>query len=283
MTALTTVQPLGQSRETTPPASTARPAKPRRRWLTEQRVVGGIAVVTAFVLWEIVALLRLKPALILPGPTDVLKAFGDLVRRGTIWTDLATSATELVSGLGLAIVIGLPLGLLLGWYRRLHYALNPFITFLYATPRIALMPLMIIWLGIGNSSKIAIVFLMAFFPVLINTSQGVGALDQGTVRVAKCFGASDLQLFVTVALPGTVPFIISGIRLAVGQALIGVYVAEMSGAVHGVGLMMNTAGQQFQTSKVFAGLFIFAITGVVLTYLLRRVETHFAAWRPDLH
>ena len=102
------------------------------------------------------------------------------------------------------------------------------------------------------------------------------------LRVARCFGAGDLAIFRTIALPGSVPFIISGLRLAVGQALIGVFVAELSGATNGVGMLMNNAGQQFQTSVVFAGLFIFALTGVVLTGLLRAVEQRFAAWRPKL-
>lgn len=258
----------------------------RRRWpswLTEQRVIATTAVVAALVAWQLVALARVKPALILPGPTDVIGAFKSLFSTSAIWTDLWTSAEELLVGLLLATVLGLPVGLLIGWYKRVSYALNPFVNFLYATPRIALTPLLIIWLGIGSSSKIAIVFLMAFFPILINTAQGVQALEQGAVRVAKCFGASDLQLFSTVALPGTVPFIASGLRLAVGQALIGVFVAELSGAQHGIGLMMSTAGQQFQTAKVFAGLFIFAFAGVSLTALLRRVERHFAAWRPSTH
>ncbi|MFI5614477.1 ABC transporter permease [Amycolatopsis sp. NPDC051903] len=274
------------------PRLETRPADPgprarrtsRRRlpsWLSEQRLWGIGAVVVVLVAWEIVALLRLQPQLILPGPVDVINAFGSLIQGGQIGIDLWTSAQELLAGLALAVVVGLPLGLLIGWYNRIAWALNPFVNFLYATPRIALTPLLIIWLGIGSSSKIAIVFLMALFPVLINTAQGVQSLEQGTVRVARCFGASDLQLFRTVALPGTVPFIASGMRLAVGQALIGVFVAELSGAQHGVGMTMNTAGQQFQTATVFAGLFIFAATGVVLTSLLRRVEKHFAAWRPS--
>ena len=273
------------------PVSTSKPAgtptrrpggRPRRRrssWLTEQRVIGTAAVIVALVVWELVALARVKPALILPGPIDVLRAFRDLFSTSAIWTDLWVSAEELLIGLVIATLIGLPVGLLIGWYKRVAYALNPFVNFLYATPRIALTPLLIIWLGIGSSSKIAIVFLMALFPILINTAQGMQSLDQGSVRVARCFGASDLQLFRTVALPGTVPFVASGLRLAVGQALIGVFVAELSGATHGVGLMMSTAGQQFQTSKVFAGLFIFAFAGVTLTAVLRRVEQHFAAWR----
>lgn len=271
--------------------STSQPAgTPKRRssgrsasWFTEQRVIGTAAVILALVAWELVALARVKPALILPGPVDVVRAFRDLFSTSAIWADLRVSAEELLIGLLIATLVGLPIGLLIGWYRRVAYALNPFVNFLYATPRIALTPLLIIWLGIGSSSKIAIVFLMALFPIMINTAQGVQSLDQGAVRVARCFGASDLQLFRTVALPGTVPFIASGLRLAVGQALIGVFVAELSGATHGVGLMMSTAGQQFQTSKVFAGLFIFAFAGVVLTAVLRRVERHFAAWRLSSH
>jgi ABC-type nitrate/sulfonate/bicarbonate transport system permease component len=284
MSATSSQAPQKASRVGAPSARTRR--APRRRlpaWFSEQRLIGVGAVVVALVVWEIVAFLRLKPKLILPGPFDVVDSFKSVFSTGAVWVDLGVSAHELLTGLALAVLIGLPLGMLIGWYKRIAWALNPFINFLYATPRIALTPLLIIWLGIGSSSKIAIVFLMAVFPALINTAQGVQSLEQGAVRVARCFGASDLQLFRTVALPGTVPFIASGMRLAVGQALIGVFVAELSGAQHGVGLMMSTAGQQFQTSKVFAGLFIFAATGVLLTSLLRRVENHFAAWRPSSH
>jgi ABC-type nitrate/sulfonate/bicarbonate transport system permease component len=240
---------------------------------------GTVAVVTALVLWEILALLRVRPAIVLPGPSDVITAFRNLFSTSAIWTDLLTSGRELLLGLVFATVVGLPIGMLIGWYRKLSWILSPFVTFLYATPRIALTPLLIIWLGIGDSSKIMIVFLMAVFPILINASSGVQNLDPAVLRVARCFGGTDLQIFRTIALPGTVPFIISGLRLAVGQALIGVFVAELSGAQAGVGMMMNNAGQQFQTSVVFAGLFIFALTGVSLNALLKRVERHFDSWR----
>jgi ABC-type nitrate/sulfonate/bicarbonate transport system permease component len=268
---------------TRPPKATLTERSPRkpRRQLDPKLVYGTAAVVVVLVGWQIIAWLRIKPAIVLPGPLDVVDAFGTLFSSNTIWVDLLTSGRELLYGLVLATVIGLPLGLLVGWYARLSYVLNPLITFLYATPRIALTPLLIIWLGIGDTSKIAIVFLMAVFPILINSASGVQNLDPAVLRVASCFGAGALQIFRTIALPGSVPFIISGLRLAVGQALIGVFVAELSGATHGVGMLMNTAGQQFQTSVVFAGLFIFAITGVVLTGLLRRVEHRYAAWRPQ--
>jgi ABC-type nitrate/sulfonate/bicarbonate transport system permease component len=260
--------------QTQPPRATADIRRPAyRRRIHTKYVYGTVAVVVAIGLWQLATTLRLKPVIVLPGPSDVLAAFEQLFSSSAIWTDLATSGRELLYGLLLATVIGLPLGIVIGWYRRLSYVLNPFVTFLYATPRIAR----------TDSSKIAIVFLMAVFPILINAASGVQNLDPAFLRVARCYGAGDLRLFRTIALPGSVPFILSGLRLAVGQALIGVFVAELSGAMHGVGMLMNTAGQQFQTSVVFAGLFIFAITGVLLTGLLRRIERHFAAWRPTTH
>jgi ABC-type nitrate/sulfonate/bicarbonate transport system permease component len=275
-------RPITTAARTTPShAPTARKRTPSRHRPSPQLLYGTATVVVVLLLWQLVAALRVKPAIVLPGPIDVVGAFQQLFSSATIWDDLLTSGKELLYGLVIATVIGLPLGLLIGWYRRLSYVANPLVTFLYATPRIALTPLLIIWLGIGDTSKIAIVFLMAVFPILINSASGVQNLDPAMLRVARCFGAGDLQIFRTIALPGSVPFIISGLRLAVGQALIGVFVAELSGAMHGVGMLMNNAGQQFQTSVVFAGLFIFAVTGVVLTGLLRRVEQRFAAWRPD--
>jgi ABC-type nitrate/sulfonate/bicarbonate transport system permease component len=258
-------------------------SRPRRRWLSPKYLVGVGAVLVALVAWQIAVVLELKPRGVLPGPFDVLDEAVSMFQDPSFWGDMGASLQELVIGLLCAVVVGLPLGLLIGWYKPVDWALSPFITFLYATPRIAMTPLIIVFFGFGIMPKIIIVFLMAVFPIMINTAQGMHALEQGFVRVAQCFGASDLQLFRTVALPGTVPFIASGLRLAVGQALIGVYVAELSGAQHGVGMMMNTAAQQYQSSKIFVGLFVFAITGVVLTALLRRVEMHFASWRPASH
>ena len=234
---------------------------------------------SALALWQLVAALRIKPAIVLPGPFDVANAFGQLFSTDAIWADLGTSGKELVYGLVLATVVGLPLGLLVGWYTRLSYLLSPLITFLYATPRIALTPLLIIWLGIGDSSKIAIVFLMAVFPILINTASGVQNLDPAVLRVASCFGAGHLQIFRTIALPGHRP-VHRQRPAARGRPGAHRRIRRRAQRRHpGVGMLMNTAGQQFQTSVVFAGLFIFAVTGVVLTGLLRRVERHFAAWR----
>jgi len=245
-----------------------------------QRVLYGVVTMAALIgVWELLAALRIKPPILLPGPVDVGRAFQEMFSSPTIWTDLSVSGKELLYGYLLAAGAGITLGLLIGWYRRLGYMVEPLVNFMYAVPRVALTPLLIVWLGIGLTSKIALVFLVAVFPILITTSSGVRNLDWHLLRTARCFGASDLKIFRTVALPGSVPFILSGLRLGVGQALIGVFVAEMVGSQHGIGQFMNVAGQQFQTAKVVAGLVIFAVTGVVLTAIVRRAERHFSAWK----
>jgi NitT/TauT family transport system permease protein len=245
----------------------------------ERAILGGAFMAALFALWELVTALGLEPPILLPSPADVAAAFRDLFAAPDVWADFAASGQELLYGFALAAVVGIVLGLAIGWYARLGYLLDPFVTFLYAIPRVALGPLLIVWLGIGLSSKVALVFLTTVFPVLVNTASGVRSLEAHLVRVSRCFGASDLQIFRTVALPGSVPFILGGLRLAVGQSLIGVFVAELLGAQHGIGALIENAGQQFQTGTVFAGLVIFAGAGMLLSSLLRWLENHFDAWR----
>jgi NitT/TauT family transport system permease protein len=256
---------------------------PARGWLQryEALLIGAAAVVVFFLAWHGVASARIWSRLFLPGPADVFEAFGELINDGELATDMAVSAQEFVIGYGLAALVGIPFGLLLGWYPRLRYIFDPFITFFYATPRIVLIPLFIIWLGIGIESKIAVIYLGAVFAILINTMAGVRSLDTSLLRVARSFGAGDRHIFRTIALPGSVPFILTGLRLGTGHALIGVVVAEYVAAQHGLGKMMMIAGNTFQSSKVFVGLFLIAGAGLVLTFALQRLERHFDAWRPQ--
>jgi NitT/TauT family transport system permease protein len=246
---------------------------------SERIFYGGAFVAVLLVAWELVTALGIEPPIILPSPADVVGALRRLFGSSNVWADLAASGQELFFGFALAAVLGIAGGLAIGWYPRLGYFLDPLVTFLYAIPRVALGPLLIVWLGIGMSSKIALVFLISIFPVLVNTSSGIRSLDSNLVRVARCFGASDLAIFRTIALPGSVPFILGGLRLAVGQSLIGVFVAELLGAQYGLGAVIENAGQQFQTDTVFAGLLIFAATGMVLTAIVRWLEHRFDAWR----
>lgn len=274
-----TGDPAGKGRRSPAGPVAVRPRGERTDKRSQKVVLGVGAVAVLLAVWEILAALRVEPAILLPGPADVASAFRSMFSSSTIWTDLRVSGEEFLYGYLLAAGVGIVFGVLIGWYAPVGYMLDPLINFMYAVPRVALTPLLIIWLGIGLTSKIALVFLVAVFPVLINTSSGVRNLDSQLLRTARCFGASDLQIFRTVALPASVPFILSGLRLAVGQAIIGVFVAELVGAQRGIGQLMTNAGDQFQTSTVFVGLIIFAVAGVVFTAVVRGVERHFDAWR----
>lgn len=263
------------------PSTLRIPGRPGRLTRYEPLLIGGTSVTVFLVIWHTVASMRIMPVLFLPGPVDIIEAFQQLFRQGDIWRDIWVSTQEVVYGYGLAIIVGLPLGLLMGWYRRFNYALDPFISFFQSAPRIALLPLLIIWLGIGIWSKIAVIYLGAFFPIVINTVSGVRNLDPALIKAARSFGASDAQIFRTLALPGSVPFILAGLRLGLGHALIGVVAGELLAAQAGVGLMMAKAGATFQTPKVFAGLIMIAGTGILITSVLQRIERRFQAWRPN--
>jgi len=176
--------------------------------------------------------------------------------------------------------VGIPLGIATGWYRRLFYVLDPFISAFYATPRVALLPLIIIWVGIGIWSKIVVVFLGAVFPVLLNTLAAVRTTDARLLRAARSFGAGDLQVFRTIVLPGSVPFILTGLRLGAGRALVGVVVGELYAATAGVGFLIAVAGASFQTDKVLVGVLLITAAGVLSMEALTRLERRFEKWRP---
>jgi ABC-type nitrate/sulfonate/bicarbonate transport system permease component len=248
----------------------------------EPVVIGTVSVIFVLTVWQLVANARIMPVLFLPGPTDVAKAFVLLFQSDDIWLDMGTSGAEMAIGYGMAIVIGLAIGMGMGWYTRFQYAMDPFVNFFYSTPRIVLIPLFIIWFGIDMPSKVAVIFLGALFPIIINTMAGVRNTEAALLRVAKSFGASDALIFRRVVLPGSVPFILTGFRLGIGHALTGVVVAELIAARHGIGQLIAIAGQTFQTPKMLAGVIIIAGTGMLLTTVLQRVENRFQAWRPQI-
>ena len=159
---------------------------------------------------------------------------------------------------------------------------DPFINAMNATPRVALLPLVIIWLGIGILSKVGIIFLGAVFPMLINTRDGVKTTPLSLLYAARSFGASEWMVFKAVVLPSTVPFMLTGLRLGVGRAIVGVMVGELYAATAGVGFMITVAGATFQTDKVFVGVLIFALTGLISMELLTRAERRFDKWRPKV-
>jgi ABC-type nitrate/sulfonate/bicarbonate transport system permease component len=253
-----------------------------RLYVRFQRPILGIGGLLAFFLiWEYVGTSGLINPLFVSAPSKILRAGIRMIQQGDIWNDLYVSGTEFFIGFALAIIIGIPFGMLLGWYRTVYYIFDPFVSALNATPRIALTPLFIIWFGIGIWSKVALVFLGALFPIVLNTFSGVRTLDELLLRAARSFGANDRQIFRTIVLPGSVPFILSGLRLGLGRALVGIVVGELVAATAGIGYEMAIAGATFQTDKLFVNVLILTMFGVVFTEVLNHVEHRFDAWRPQ--
>jgi len=212
-------------------------------------------------------------------PSLVWKAGVQLFASGEIWNDLRVSGIEFGWGFFLSVIVGVPFGIGCGWYKKMAYIFDPFINAMNATPRVALLPLVIIWLGIGILSKVGIIFLGAVFPILINARDGVKTTPYHLLIAARSFGASEWMIFKSVVLPSTVPFILTGLRLGVGRALIGVMVGELYAATAGIGFMITVAGATFQTDKVFVGILVFAATGMICMEIISRLEARFDKWR----
>jgi len=200
-------------------------------------------------------------------------------KTGEIWAHLGISGLELVVGLSAAIVVGVPLGLISGRYRTASYVLEPFVTALNATPQVAFLPLIVLWIGAGFPMRALIIFLLAVIPIVINTQAGVRTVDPRLLKLARSFSSSELHTFNTIILPSSVPFLIAGLRLAVGRSMIGIVVGELYGSAVGVGIMINKAGSMFETDKVFVGVLVIVLVGLVLSELLRWFERRFEVWR----
>ena len=249
----------------------------------EKKILGTSAVVAFLTVWELIgSTFQLINPMFMSAPSLIWKAAVQMFASGEIYNDLYVSGLEFAWGYSLSVIVGIPFGIAIGWYRKMAYTFDPFVNAMNATPRVALLPLIIIWLGIGILSKIGIIFLGAVFPLMINTRDGLKPTPHNLLNAARSFGASEWQIFRSVVLPSTVPFILTGLRLAVGRALIGVMVGELYAATAGIGFMITVAGATFQTDKVFVGVLIFAITGMIATEVLDKLEHRFDKWRPKV-
>ena len=248
----------------------------------EATILGGIAVLIVVGIWQAIwSYTTWISPLFFSGPSAIAKQFWISLTQGNLLADLAFSGKNFAIGFGIALVSGVVIGVIIGWYRRIRLVADPFLNALYAAPRIAMMPLIIIWFGIGMWSKVFIVFLSAFFPILVNTVAGIRNMDRDLLRAARAFCASDWQIFKTLAIPGSVPFILTGVRQGVAVGLIGVVVGEMLGSSEGIGFMVAYGGQTFQTATLFVGFVIIAFAGIVLTSITERLERRFSRWRPE--
>lgn len=255
----------------------------------ERKILGTISVTIFLLLWEFmggpvsaynpIPFLRVNP-MFMSSPSYIWKAAVDLFSSGEIWNDLRVSSIEFAGGYLLSVAVAIPVGILIGWNKKASAIFDPFVNAMNATPRVALLPLVIIWLGIGIMSKVGIIFLGAVVPIIVNARDGVKTTPSSLLNAARSFGATEWMVFKSVVLPATLPFILSGLRIALGRALVGVMVGELYAATAGIGFMITVAGATFQTDKVFVGVLIFAISGMLGMEALSRIEHHFDKWRP---
>ena len=256
-------------------AAGAAERKRRQRRLTKAFVrSASLALVLA--IWEIGGA-QLDQSLF-STPTRIVAAAYAMILSGELWQFLAPSLLVMLYGFSIATVVGILLGLLLARYWVIDTATGFYITFLYSTPMVALIPLIVIWAGFDTAAKTIILFLFAFFPIVINTYQGVKNVSPELIEVGRAFRCSEGALWRHVVLPAALPFVVTGLRLALGRGLIGMVTADLYTAISGIGYLIVRTASTYQMDKMFVPIVTLGLLGVVLSWLLRVVEIRVAPW-----
>ena len=237
----------------------------------------GASLLITLALWEWYG--RNTNPILFTYPTAVAHATLDMLADGTLPSALGQSLCVLSAGFALGTLVGIGLGLLGGRSRVVAELLDIPVTALYATPMVALVPILVLWFGFGSSAKIVVVLLFTVFPVLINTQRGVREVDPRLVEVAHAFCSTEYRLWTDLILPSALPFVMTGIRLAIGRALIAVIVAEFYTAISGLGYLIISNAHAFQTARVFVPIVVLMLLGIVTTGLLEMVEARLSPWR----
>ena len=215
-------------------------------------------------------------------PSAIAEAAVALARSGKLWTALLDSLRPFAVGYALAIVVGVPLGLIIGRFRVVEAAIGIYITAGYAMPLVALVPLLILWLGLGFTVKVAIIFLLSVFPICINTWLGVTAVPKTLIEVGKSFVAPDSVILRRIILPATLPYIMAGIRLAVGRAVVAMVIAEFFTSISGLGAIIITSANNFDTATTFVPIILIMLLAVALNFLIGAVERWVAPWQAEI-
>lgn len=252
------------------------PATVKTAWWEHAALYRYGFVVAILIVWEIVA--PFISPIFFTSPSKIAVAFYETTVSGELPYFLAQSLEVMVYGLVTAIVVGIPLGVAMARIRWLDWALDLPINALYATPLVAVVPLLVLWFGIYLKAKIIVVFLFAVFPILINTYQGVRECDKGMIEVAQSFRSSEWRMWRDVLLPFAVPYIIAGLRLAIGRGLIGMIIAEFYTTISGLGFMITKYANIFAMDKTFVPVIVLMVLGVSLTTLLKWVGRRIAPW-----
>jgi ABC-type nitrate/sulfonate/bicarbonate transport system permease component len=235
------------------------------------------SVAVFFVIWEYYGR-RMDPIFMAP-PSAIFEAAVQLIQSGALKKAMVQTLWPFSVGMALTVVVGIALGIVMAQWRTLEYVLDPFINALYAIPRIALIPLIILWAGLEFVGKVSILVSVAIFPITVNTFSGIRDVRGAMLEIGRAYGATEWQIFWKIVLPAAIPFIMAGIRLAVGLAIIGIIVAEFFTAISGLGGMIVEYANVFATAKLFVPIIVIALIGVVLTEFVMWLERRMSRWR----
>ncbi len=240
-------------------------------------LIRAVSVMIFLAAWEFYG--RRTDPILLTYPSAIVWAAVQLIRSGELFRQLMVSLASLTVGFGVSLLLGVGLGLAMGRSRLAEAVLDPHINALYATPQVALTPLLMMWFGLGFGVKVVIIFLFTFFPILINTASGVKNVSASMVEVGRAYMASEPQILLKVVFPAALPFIMAGVRLAVGRGLVGMIVAELFTAITGLGAMLTLYGNLFETAKMFVVIIVLGLLGVGLIQATQALEKRMARWK----
>jgi NitT/TauT family transport system permease protein len=243
--------------------------------------LGVFGVVAFFLSWELLTRFEIINPFYFPPFSAILVKGYELFASGAIWEHMWFSLANFAIGFFASVVLGVILGVPMGWYKNICKTFDPLLSGIYATPLIALLPLIIMMFGLGAISKIIMTILAAVFPILINTMVGIANTDHRLITMARAFGARDSQIFLKVSLPGSLPYLVAGMRVALGRALVYIVVAEQYGAATGLGYLSSVAAQRFQMAAMFVPIIIIAGLGAGLNELLKTIERRLEKWKPQ--
>lgn len=269
-------------RVTSPTTRTIRPARNRSRrvYTRKQRWIVSIVNLTAFfTLWQVAAVTTDVPQLFLPALTDVFRELREMHDEGILWSNLGISLWIYVFGMVISIAIAVPAGLFIGGVRIVDKILSPYVWAVYTTPRLILMPLILLWVGINDTARVVIIVLSAVPATLVVVMEGVKTVDTSLLKAARSFGAGRLRLFRSVVLPSTVPFVATGIRMGVSRGLIGLFIGELFTGTNGIGYIITLASKTFNSARTFGMLLIFVLFCVSMVGLSQLLERKVSVWR----
>ena len=240
---------------------------------------GAISVFAGVAIWEVLARALLENELLIPPPSSVARTFWDLAASGQLNKHFTATATEFIYGFSTACVFGVVLGYLMGMHRWFDEVMDPWMAALYSIPVIALVPMIIIWFGIGIFSKIVVVFKITLVAIILNTAAGIKNLDPVWLELAQSMRLSTWQTTYKIRLPGALPFIITGMRLGVGRALLAVVVAELMASNAGLGYLLRESSETWDSPELFVTVILLAVIGLTSFNLIKRFEQRMAPWR----